>query len=148
MEKLTRYLRWYVHDRITHVPAWQKINVILSDSSAPGEGEHKIMEFVRLMRTRPGYNPNWRHVIHGLDADLIMLALATHEAHFFILRELVTFGRKPPPNNRRGKNNNNAGAAHKKQGEFGEHNDAGPTGVIRKPLQFVRISTLREYFDW
>ena len=96
MAKLTAYLRWYVHDRITHLPAWQNINVILSDSSAPGEGEHKIFEFVRLLRNEPGYNPNWRHVIHGLDADLIMLALATHEAHFYVLREEVIFGKKPP----------------------------------------------------
>ena len=35
MEKLTRYLRWYVHARITHVPAWQKINVICQTRPRP-----------------------------------------------------------------------------------------------------------------
>ena len=57
----------------------------------PGDGKHKIASFLRTWKNSREYQPNKRHCLYGLDADLVMLSLVTHEPHFYLLRELVSF---------------------------------------------------------
>lgn len=93
MSKLTIHLEYFLNKKITQDPTWRNIDIILSGHEVPGEGEHKIMEFIRAFKSSSCYIPNTRHCIYGLDADLIMLALVSHEPHFSLLREQVTFGK-------------------------------------------------------
>jgi 5'-3' exonuclease len=63
-----------------------KIKVIISDSSVPGEGEHKILEYLRENNNSVAEQVS---VINGLDADLIMLTLATQLENLYLMRNEV-----------------------------------------------------------
>ena len=81
MLKLSNYLQSNLPDLLKN----NNINLILSDTSRPGEGEHKIMEYLRKD------NDSNINCIYGLDADLIMLALCSNKK-IYLLREAVHFG--------------------------------------------------------
>ncbi|KAK9454235.1 XRN 5'-3' exonuclease N-terminus-domain-containing protein [Dipodascopsis uninucleata] len=92
MSRLSKQLHYFVSKKVSEDSRWQNIDIILSGHEVPGEGEHKIMEYIRASKSQVGYNPNTRHCLYGLDADLIMLGLLSHDPHFCLLREEVTFG--------------------------------------------------------
>lgn len=96
MEKLSECLKFYVAERLQSNHLWKGLKIIYSDASVPGEGEHKILDFIRSQRNSTGYDPNLSHCIYGADADLIMLGLSTHESRFYIIREVFV-----PPNKRK-----------------------------------------------
>ncbi|KAL2127744.1 hypothetical protein VTI74DRAFT_10241 [Chaetomium olivicolor] len=146
MDILAASLRYWCAYKLNTDPAWAKMKVIISDATVPGEGEHKIMEFVRSQRNSPEHDPNTRHVIYGLDADLIMLGLATHEPHFRVLREDV-FAQQGKVKmcklcGQKGHDAMNCrGEAKEKNGEFDEKEKHEPL----KPFIWLHVSILREY---
>jgi len=146
MDILAASLRYWCAYKLNTDPAWAKLKIIISDASVPGEGEHKIMDFVRSQRASPDHDPNTRHVIYGLDADLIMLSLATHEPHFRVLREDVFFqDAKAKVCRLCGQKGHEArackGEAKAKDGEPNEKDGAPPL----KPFIWLHVAVLREY---
>ncbi|KAL8571175.1 hypothetical protein ACOMHN_010636 [Nucella lapillus] len=122
MKRLQDHLKYFVVNKVTHDPLWQGPNIILSGHETPGEGEHKVMDFIRYSRSQPGHDPNTRHCLYGLDADLIMLGLTSHEPHFALLREEVRFG--------------------------GRKNNKRPTTPEATTFHLLHLSLMREYLDY
>ncbi|KAI1311888.1 hypothetical protein EDD11_003289 [Mortierella claussenii] len=119
MKRLSAQLSYFIAKKVTEDANWRNVKVILSGHEVPGEGEHKIMEYIRLSKAQSDYSPNTRHCLYGLDADLIMLGLLSHEPHFALLREEVTFGK-----------------SNKKKGSIDTQN-----------FFLMHLSLLREYLD-
>jgi len=91
MARLHSQLQYFIKVKVSTDPLWQRkgLTIILSGHDVPGEGEHKIMDFIRHIRSQPNYDPDTRHCLYGLDADLMMLGLSTHELRFSLLRCLI-----------------------------------------------------------
>ncbi|CAG8710122.1 28270_t:CDS:10, partial [Gigaspora margarita] len=121
MAKLSRQLEYFINKKVSEDANWRGIQIVLSGHGVPGEGEHKIMEYIRNAKAQSDYNPNVRHCLYGLDADLIMLGLLSHDPHFALLREEVTFG----PSSKK-----------KKHGRIESQN-----------FYLMHLSLLREYLD-
>ncbi|XP_012679393.2 5'-3' exoribonuclease 2 isoform X2 [Clupea harengus] len=148
MDNLAKCLRYYVADRLSNDPGWQNITVFLSDASVPGEGEHKIMDFIRRQRAQPHHDPNTHHCLCGADADLIMLGLATHEPNFTIIREEFK-PNQPRPCALCGQVGHEIkdceGLPREKKGEHDEF--AGSLPGSEQDFIFIRLAVLREYLE-
>lgn len=55
---------------------WRALNVFYSDCCVPGEGEHKIMDFIRFSKQAGLFNDTTTHCVYSPDADVILLTLA------------------------------------------------------------------------
>lgn len=120
-------------------PFWQEsgCEVVFSGPDCPGEGEHKVMDFIRKMRLEdPRWSPDLRHVFYGLDADLIMLSLVSHEPNFMLLREKMSVRHGPKAKS----------AMHYGREDF----ELLEISVLRRllSLQFVELEDPKRYEGW
>lgn len=82
LDYLTKYIDWYIRKNISTNPRWRDLQIIFSNEKTPGEGEHKLLSYVRLYG-----DPNESYLLHGMDADLLFLAMLAHVPNFYVLRD-------------------------------------------------------------
>lgn len=84
MNNLTVFVNGAIRDEMNTYDDWKHLDVIFSSSRVPGEGEHKIMDYIRAKKHNL---ENLKHCFFGPDGDLIMLTLATHLQKMYLMRE-------------------------------------------------------------
>jgi len=83
MHNLTQYINYKIRKYLNHQYSLNSgLIVYFSSSQVPGEGEHKIMNFIRDKQ----FDANTSHCFYGPDADLIMLTLSVHVPIIYLLR--------------------------------------------------------------
>lgn len=89
MEKMNNMIISHFKNKKIYNLNNDKINIILSLSNEPGEGEHKLFHYIR--QTNEITNKN--NVIYGMDADLFMLSLnhLKYTQFIYLYRETPLF---------------------------------------------------------
>ncbi|OQS55563.1 Xrn1 [Ecytonucleospora hepatopenaei] len=95
MERLNEYIQELIKYKLSTDVLWKNKTVIYSNYQVPGEGEQKIMEYLRIHKKHAKES----HVIYSPDADLIFLGLTLPDYNLRIMREEFNFGEEPIPIN-------------------------------------------------
>jgi 5'-3' exonuclease len=82
MDNLSKYIDWFIRKKISSDTIWQNLEIVYSSYKVSGEGEQSLLAYIRKYGT-----DEETYTIHGLDADIIMLALVSHRPNFFVIRE-------------------------------------------------------------
>jgi len=86
--KFMAALNQKIYNKYSDPSVYNIINIIVSGSDEPGEGEHKLFEYIRNF---PEEHKDKNTVIYGLDADLIMLSMN----HLSITKNIYLFRETP-----------------------------------------------------
>lgn len=85
MHNLVQYMNYAIRRDISTKMEWRKFAVIFSPPTVYGEGEHKILNYIRSLPTIEQREST--HCMYGPDGDLIMLTLAANIPNISLLRE-------------------------------------------------------------
>jgi 5'-3' exonuclease len=166
-DRCTQHIQHFIRKKLSDDPAWQHLTIVFSGPNVPGEGEHKILQFMREQKChyeqrqqQPNisnqnnplaYHPNLRHCIMGQDGDLIMLGLLTHEPNLCLLREQVIFDTRQKEKDalhQQQKQASNTTAASAPPTATASTASALQSYVHNPNFELLHMNVLRDYFAY
>eukprot|EP01122_Echinamoeba_exundans_P010238 TRINITY_DN3784_c0_g1_i2.p1 TRINITY_DN3784_c0_g1~~TRINITY_DN3784_c0_g1_i2.p1 ORF type:complete len:867 (+),score=192.87 TRINITY_DN3784_c0_g1_i2:104-2704(+) len=117
MQKMKDALSFWACSRLQG-RKWQNTRVYISGADVPGEGEIKVIQFIKSMREQNIHGPEDSYCIVGSDADMVLLGLSLKLPQISILTE------------------------HKKDGVA-----PSPTGKVPKIRSLLSVAALMEHFE-
>ncbi|KAJ6254353.1 5'-_3' exoribonuclease [Anaeramoeba flamelloides] len=125
MQTVDKQMEFFIRTKMKS--EWKHLKILYSGHLVPGEGEHKILDYIRSAKKKETYDPNTSHCFYGQDADLFFLSLITHVPNIVILRENFDFN-------------------------FWRTKDLTYLGqkkiLLKKNLNLIFITILREYIEY
>jgi 23S rRNA U2552 (ribose-2'-O)-methylase RlmE/FtsJ len=81
---ISQYLHYKLRKRLNNELRYRHMKIFYSSPFVPGEGEHKIMDYIRENKL---INSKKSHIVVGPDADLIMLCMSLQLSNIKLVRE-------------------------------------------------------------
>ena len=88
MHHLTKYIDWFIRKQISHDSTFENLEVFFSNEKVFGEGEYKIMRFIRQH-----CQSNKSILVYTCDSDMILLSMLHCDSHqMMIIRNSSIYG--------------------------------------------------------
>ncbi|KAJ2667655.1 hypothetical protein GGH99_006607, partial [Coemansia sp. RSA 1285] len=88
MDEVERHLNEFIQQRRKCGDGWEGLRVVVSGYRDPGEGEQKIMDYLRSQRRdSSGGDPEGAHYVWSNDADTVLLSLGIRVRNIVLVNE-------------------------------------------------------------
>lgn len=88
VEELNKKIDFFIRKKIVEDDLWKDLSFVFMGSDVPGEGKHKIMNFIR--ENFVNFQKEDNHCWFGEDPDLLLIALALPIKNICIVQEQNT----------------------------------------------------------
>ena len=86
---LTKYIDWFIRYKMNTDELYQKLNIYFSNEKVEGEGEYKILRFIKKICEK-----NSNILIYTCDSDMILLSMIHYEYNIIIIRNSSLYGQE------------------------------------------------------